>query len=94
MPTESYAGDPLSEVVLPTGVDECLNSPPLTPPAGDQPEAIEKLAASIEAGNRYQNPARRHGIWQDPHHGQNHRKDPAPHPDHDPQQNLSRSALQ
>ena len=39
-------------------------------PAGDQPQAIAKLAKGIEDGLRYQTSPRCYGFRQDLHHGQ------------------------
>ena len=42
--------------------------------AGDQPQAVEKLAKGVEDGLRYQNAARRNGIGEDLHDGKGHRE--------------------
>ena len=42
-------------------------------PAGDQPQAIEKLARGVREGLRYQTLMGVHGLGQDVHHGQDHR---------------------
>ena len=41
-------------------------------PSGDQPEAIDALAAGIENGLKEQVLVRRHRLRQDLHHGQGH----------------------
>ena len=46
-------------------------------PAGDQPQAIEKLVAGLREGQAHQMLARRHRLGQDVHDGQRHRPDAA-----------------
>ena len=41
---------------------------------GDQPQAVEKIAESIESGNRFPDSAWRYWIWQDLYDGKDYRE--------------------